>query len=106
MNKEELGKAIRRNRERLGMSQGELAKKLNTTRQCISSWEIGRTEPDIGTLDRISIVLEINPSSLYQASANNPVNVIENNMRNLDNKSLDRIIAYATYLKTLQNGGD
>ena len=46
-------------RQQKGMTQEELAKHLAVTRQTVSSWEKGRTEPDIKTIYRISEVLGV-----------------------------------------------
>ncbi len=54
-----VGKNIKKLRSTNGLTQEELAAKLNVTRQALSSWETGRTEPDIDTLERISQVLEV-----------------------------------------------
>lgn len=54
-----VGKNIRYFREESGMSQEELAEKLNVTRQAVSSWELGKTEPDIETLHRIADALGV-----------------------------------------------
>lgn len=53
-----VGKNIRAFREKKGVSQEDMAQELNVTRQTVSSWETGRTEPDIDTLHRISVYLE------------------------------------------------
>ena len=36
-----------------GLTQDALAGMLHVTRQTVSSWEIGRTEPDLDTLPRL-----------------------------------------------------
>lgn len=53
-----VGENIRKNREEKGLSQEALAQALNVTRQPVSSWETGRTEPDLDTLHQIAQVLE------------------------------------------------
>lgn len=53
-----VGKNIRKYREEKGMSQEELAQAMNVTRQTVSSWETGRTEPDIDTLHKIAVYLD------------------------------------------------
>lgn len=53
-----VGENIRKNREEKGLSQEALAQALNVTRQTVSSWETGRTEPDLDTLHQIAQVLE------------------------------------------------
>lgn len=39
--------AIKRKRKSLKLTQTELANKIGVTAACISSWEKGRTEPNI-----------------------------------------------------------
>lgn len=50
---------IRHFREEKGISQAGLAEGLNVTRQAVSNWECGKTEPDIETLHKISDILGI-----------------------------------------------
>ena len=54
-------KAIRKSK---GLSQQELAVKLNVVRQTVSKWEQGRSVPDADMLMSISEVLEIPVSTL------------------------------------------
>ena len=62
MDAKKTGKFICENRKKQGMSQKELADKLNITDKAISKWERGISFPDISMLIPISKVLEI---SLY-----------------------------------------
>lgn len=55
----ETGFSFERLREEKGISQAELAEGLNVTRQAVSNWECGKTEPDIETLHKISDILGI-----------------------------------------------
>ena len=41
---------LRRARKAAGLTQQQLADRLHVTRQSVSSWELGRTEPDLQTL--------------------------------------------------------
>lgn len=50
----ELSGQIKKYRDRLGLSQEELAEKIFVTRQSVSNWENGRTYPDIQSLLRLS----------------------------------------------------
>lgn len=54
-----IGNNIRRFREKAGISQEALADKLSVTRQAVSNWELGKTEPDIDTLHRIADALGV-----------------------------------------------
>ena len=46
----QVGKYIKALRTGQGLSQEELARQLYVTRQAVSSWETGKTQPDIKTL--------------------------------------------------------
>lgn len=59
-----VGHNIKKHREQKGMTQEELAEQLNVTRQTVSSWETGRTEPDIETLHRIGSCLNVTVEEL------------------------------------------
>lgn len=54
-------------RNKLGISQEELARKLHISRQAISRYENGTAEPSIDMLNDISIILEISIESLLDA---------------------------------------
>lgn len=47
-----------------GMSQGELADKLNVTRQTVSKWELDQTVPDMNKLKEISKLFDISLDEL------------------------------------------
>ncbi len=46
-------------RKKKNMTQDELAEKLNVTRQAVSNWENGKTQPDIETLTQLAEVFEV-----------------------------------------------
>lgn len=49
-----LGKKLKQLREKSNLSQTDIAKKLNISRQAISSWEKGYSTPDIDNLVLLS----------------------------------------------------
>lgn len=51
------GERMKYYRKALNLTQRELAQKLNVACQTISSWEIDRTEPNMGTVTKISDIL-------------------------------------------------
>lgn len=53
-----VGKHIRKLRLRRGLTQEELAQRLHVTRQAVSTWETGRSQPDLTTLQSIAQALE------------------------------------------------
>ena len=60
----EMGKEIRRLWQDRGLTQEALADRLSVTRQAVSNWECGKTQPDIETLHRIADVLDITVEEL------------------------------------------
>ncbi len=59
-----VGRNIKKYREEKKLTQDDLAEKLSVTRQAVSNWECGKTEPDIETLHKISEALEISVEEL------------------------------------------
>ena len=59
-----IGTNLRRLRVRAGLTQDALAGMLHVTRQTVSSWEIGRTEPDLDTLLALAEALPCDATEL------------------------------------------
>lgn len=55
---------LTRFRKQAGMSQEDLAEKLQLTRQTISKWETGLSEPDLATLQQLCRLLQVTPDEL------------------------------------------
>lgn len=53
------GETLKRLRQRNNISQDELAKKLNVKQYVISSWEIGRSEPNIEQIKLLSTYFNV-----------------------------------------------
>lgn len=60
----EVGKHIRRIRQDKNLTQDELASRLHCTRQTISNYETGRSEPDIALLIELAVVLGVEVNDL------------------------------------------
>lgn len=58
-------KKLRAFREKAGMSQAELAKKMQTTQRGISKFEIGETLPTYGSLVRLAKALKVHPGEFF-----------------------------------------
>ncbi|EGP5191767.1 helix-turn-helix transcriptional regulator [Enterococcus hirae] len=56
---------LSRYREERGLSQTELARKMNVTQQCISSWQIGRTIPKPYQMKMLSEILSVPINELF-----------------------------------------
>ena len=65
-------KALRKNK---GLTQDELASRLNVVRQTISKWEKGLSVPDVEMLQKIADVLESDVSQLLGAPIKQNENV-------------------------------
>lgn len=61
-----LGKNIQYLRKQKHMTQEDLALKLNVSRQAISKWEAGSSEPDINTLVKLSEIFNVSIDELIK----------------------------------------
>ena len=59
-----LASKLRSSRAAAGLSQDDLAARLHVTRQAISHWETGRSEPDLDTLAQLARELGTDAASL------------------------------------------
>lgn len=60
----QLGKKIKQLRKLSGMTQEQLAEKLNVSRQALSKWENGTSTPDIESVVKISTLFQISLDEL------------------------------------------
>lgn len=57
---------LKRIRERENLKQSELASMVNVTNKAISSWENGRTEPNMGMIESLCKALNCTKSDLME----------------------------------------
>ncbi len=81
MEKWVMGTTIKELRERLGMTQAELARRLAVSDKAVSKWETGRGYPDITLLEPIAHELGVSAAELLAGSAVTNPNVSANMMR-------------------------
>lgn len=104
MFKLEIGENIRKYRQLRGMTQTDLALKMSTTKQCISSWENNRTQPDIDAVTQLAQILYCSEGDIMGGSAGQvSIAFIEEKMQDLDANSLNRLIKFAEYLISKRN---
>lgn len=60
----DLAKSLQSKRKSAGLTQEALAQRIGTTRQAISSWERGITEPDISTLEKLADIYAVDINAL------------------------------------------
>ncbi|MEI5994321.1 helix-turn-helix domain-containing protein [Candidatus Enterococcus mansonii] len=61
-----IGKALKERRQKLNLTQQELAEKMHVSRQTISNWEVGRSYPDIESLIQLSDLFSISLDKLIK----------------------------------------
>lgn len=64
-----MGERIRSLRMALGMTQGDLAEKMNVTDKAVSKWERGLSRPDIDSLPKLAETLGTTVQELCGESA-------------------------------------
>lgn len=74
----EVGRRIREERERAGISQEELARQIFVSRQTVSNWETGKTCPDVQSLLLMGNLFGVSVDSLVRGDAETMSKAIEN----------------------------
>ncbi len=65
MNQYVTGAMIKRLREKKGLTQSELAEKINVTDKAVSKWETGRGYPDVSLIEPLSSALGVSVIELF-----------------------------------------
>ena len=81
MNLENVGKFIKYLRVERGLTQEELANKINVTNKAISRWECGNGLPDTSLLEPLSKELNITISELLNGEYINNKDLLKNNTK-------------------------
>lgn len=74
----ELGKRLQLLRKKKGLSQEELAQMLSVTRQTVSKWELGQSEPDLQFVSRLSEIFGVTTDYLIKGDVDDPDKTAEN----------------------------
>ena len=75
----ELGNRIKKFREKINLSQEELAEKVYTSRQTISNWENDKTYPDINSLKLLSNIFDVSLNNLIEGDIESMKKIVEEN---------------------------
>ncbi|MCI9077491.1 MAG: helix-turn-helix domain-containing protein [Lachnospiraceae bacterium] len=67
MDMQKTGKHIIKLRKGKGWTQQQLAEQLGVSPQAVSKWECGETVPDIGILEKISVIFRVTIDSIVKA---------------------------------------
>lgn len=79
----DLGNRIKETRERLTMSQDELAEKMDISRQAISKWETGKSYPDIEKILKLSDIFNLSLDELVKGDKTFQENLIKEGRTNM-----------------------
>ena len=72
-----IGEKISQMRKQNNMTQKDLAEKLNVSDKVISKWETGKCLPDVETMLKLSKVLDVSISELYECVEKNEKAIAE-----------------------------
>ena len=72
-----VAKNLKSIRTQKGYTQDDLAEALHVTRQTVSSWETGRSEPDIGMLTTLAEFLQTDVTTLIYGPAKTPYQTMQ-----------------------------
>lgn len=78
-----IGKNIKYRRKKLNMSQEDLASRIFTTRQTVSNYENGKSNPDIDTLETLAEALDTDVMFLLYGEDNPKEKVLKDKIRKL-----------------------
>ncbi|MBP5730014.1 MAG: helix-turn-helix domain-containing protein [Clostridia bacterium] len=102
----DLGKKIKQLRFKAGLTQEQLADKLGIGPQSVSKWENAVAMPDITTLPLLAEVFGVSIDDLFDLTAEQRLNRIENRMDIEEELPQDVFMEYEEYLKTQLTEGD
>lgn len=72
-----LGDNMQTLRRRQGLSQEQLAEKLNVTRQTISKWELNQSSPDLNYLCQLSEIFGVSLDALVKGNGETAENAVQ-----------------------------
>ena len=91
----EVGSQIRANRTRLSLSQDALAERIYVSRQTISSWENGKTYPDVQSLLLLSNVFDVTVDALIKGDVETMEKKVQDARKEMAKRALVTIGMFA-----------
>ena len=79
------GESLERIRKERGLTQSQLATKLDVNQSLVAKWESGKVQPRSSTLDRLASVLEVETEELLDGEYGK----VSINLRSLDPKLME-----------------
>ncbi|WP_434509854.1 helix-turn-helix domain-containing protein [Desulfitobacterium sp. AusDCA] len=101
----DLGNRIKTEREKLNISQDDLAQKMDISRQAISKWETGSSYPDIEKILRLSEIFNLSLDELVKGDKNFQENLIKEGKTNMSGLTILGYVLIALGVITCIWGG-
>ncbi len=101
----DLGNRIKTEREKINMSQDDLAQKMNISRQAISKWETGSSYPDIEKILKLSEIFSLSLDELVKGDKDFQKNLIKEGKTNMSGLSILGYVLIALGVITCIWGG-
>lgn len=87
---------LRKIRLNRSLTQSEIAEKIGVKKATVSSWEVGRTEPNLETIERLAEILHCNKSDLVGKDRIDNMQII--NAENLSKENFEKLYSYYEFL--------
>lgn len=87
--REEIAKNLLYYRKKSGMTQKELASKLNINNSAVSNWEKGLNSIDIETLNKVCVVFGISVNDMFGIFSNDSFKSGYNSLNDIGKKKVD-----------------
>ena len=94
MEKEKIGKYIRKKRIEKGMTQQQLAEKIQVTEKAVSRWETGRGVPDISLLEPLAEELHVSVTALLNGEERVQEEAVHDTKAHMADIDITNVIEY------------
>ena len=98
-----IGETIASLRKQKGMTQNELAEKMNVTDKAVSKWERDLSCPDINTISKLAEILDVSVEELLKAKKKENSNTKMKDLINLIFKAVALAMGIAVVVLNILN---
>lgn len=98
-----IGETISSLRKKKGMTQNELAEKMNVTDKAVSKWERDLSCPDINTISKLADILDVSVEELLKAKKKDNSNTKFKDLLNLIFRAVALAMGIAVVILNILN---
>lgn len=98
-----IGETIASSRKEKGMTQNELAEKMNVTDKAVSKWERDLSCPDVNTISKLADILEVSVEELLKAKKKDNLEMKTKDLMNLIFKAVALAMGIAVVTLNILN---